>query len=173
MIVSILYCCIYQGILKGKSMLHKYFSLFLIVFTMSYVNAEDTTKQQNIHNTQTNKDGHTTISADKDSTENKHTAEKKKIILTVDELQNILDKFTAEDKKTMKGIQDQITSWPENVFTEIRAYREFVISSRKKAEEKYKTLSEEAKEAINIEKDLKSKLSPEALKTLNEVGLQQ
>lgn len=99
--------------------------------------------------------------------------EKKKILLTSDELQNILDKFTVSDKKVLKEIQNQIVNWPQNLFEEVRDYREFVISARSKAEKKYAALSPEAKEAINIEKTLKTKLSPGALKLLHDVELQK
>ena len=112
----------------------------------------------------------------KDSTEKDDKAStedvEKKIVVTANDLQKVLERFTPEDKKVIKRIQDQIITWSEDIFTEIRAYREFVIDARKKAEKQYNTLSPEAKQAITIEKDLKSKLSPGALKVLNGVELQ-
>jgi len=96
-----------------------------------------------------------------------------KILLTEENIQQVLNKLTDTDKQVLKQIQDQISTWPREVFEEIRAYKTFVIEARKKAEALYSALSPEAKEAMKIEQDLKGKLSPNAVTVLGNVDLQK
>lgn len=98
---------------------------------------------------------------------------REKIILDENDLQGVLDKFTDDDKKVIKDMQSQILNWSNDTFSEIRAYREFVIDAHKKAQAKYDKLSSEAKEAMKIEVDLKAKLSPAAQKVLSGVELRK
>ncbi len=154
--------------------------LIFITFIASIVNAEDPAMPKPPQlpgngNEQKNDTNSQKSNKEENAMQNTGSSklETKKIPVTSDELQNILDRFSAEDKKVLKEIQTKIANWPENLFSEIREYREFVISARNKAEKKYQALSPEAKEAINIEKTLKEKLSPGALKLLHDVELQQ
>lgn len=89
-----------------------------------------------------------------------------KNIIDTDQLQSMIDKLPEKDKNTLSAIKTQIATWPPAVFEEISAYREFVINARKIAQQKYESLSAEAKAALESEKQLKAQLSPETIQTL-------
>lgn len=89
-----------------------------------------------------------------------------KNIIDTDQLQSMIDKLPEKDKNTLSAIKTQIATWPPIVFEEISAYREFVINSRKIAQQKYESLSAEAKSALESEKQLKAQLSPQTIQTL-------
>ena len=95
----------------------------------------------------------------------KITASKKKVI-DIDQLKEIIDSLPSQDKKIITSIRKQIATWPREVFDEISDYREFIISARKVAQQKYDLLSPEAKSALESEKHLKSKLSKNTVATL-------
>jgi hypothetical protein len=84
----------------------------------------------------------------------------------IDQLQKVIDSLPEEDRRTISAIRVQIATWPKEVFDEISAYREFVISSRKVAKQKYALLSQEAKSALETERQLKIKLSPQTAQIL-------
>jgi hypothetical protein len=84
----------------------------------------------------------------------------------IDQLQKVIDSLPEEDRRTISAIRAQISTWPKEVFDEISAYREFVISSRKVAKQKYTLLSQEAKSALETERQLKIKLSPQTAQIL-------
>jgi hypothetical protein len=119
----------------------------------------------------------TTIAAhgtDKKQTEKKLEDEKGQpvVYMTEEEVKAMLDKLSSTDKAALKNIQDQILNWPKQVFDEVKAYREFIINSRKAAKEKYEKLSEAAKEAMRIEESMKTLLSTDALNTLATIKIQ-
>jgi hypothetical protein len=87
-------------------------------------------------------------------------------IVDIDQLQKIIDSFPEDDRRTIKAVKVQIATWPKEIFDEISAYREFVISSRRVAKQKYSLLSQEAKSALETERQLKQKLSPDTARTL-------
>ena len=97
---------------------------------------------------------------------NKHLKVLKEKIVDVDQLQEIIDDLPAKDKRIITSVKVQISTWPKEVFDEISEYREFVISSRKVAKQKYELLSPEAKTALETEKQLKARLSPETANIL-------
>ena len=92
-------------------------------------------------------------------------------IIDIDQLQKIIDSFPEEDRRTIKAIKVQIATWPKEVFDEISSYREFVISARRIAKQKYTLLSPEAKSALETERQLKQKLSPATAKILEELEI--
>ena len=96
----------------------------------------------------------------------KHLKVLKEKIVDVDQLQEIIDDLPAKDKRIITSVKVQISTWPKEVFDEISEYREFVISSRKFAKQKYELLSPEAKTALETEKQLKARLSPETANIL-------
>ncbi len=97
--------------------------------------------------------------------------EQKPLIVTDKQLEEIIDKLPATDKATITNIQKEIADWPKSVFQEISNYREFVMTARKIAAEKYTNLSPEARQALEKEKSLKAELSPATLKLLETVQL--
>ena len=90
----------------------------------------------------------------------------KKKVIEIDQLKEIIDSFPEKDRKIITTIRKQITTWPKEVFDEISDYREFIISARKVAQQKYDLLSPEAKSALETERHLKSKLSTNTVRTL-------
>ncbi len=95
----------------------------------------------------------------------------KKTFLTDEELQAVIAKLPDKEKEIIAKIQNEISLWPKSVFNEISTYREFVMTARKIAEEKYKKLSLEAKNAIDHEKQLKAQLTPETVRILETIQL--
>lgn len=89
-----------------------------------------------------------------------------KNLIDTDQLQAMIDKLPENDKKTLSAIKTQIATWSPEIFEEISAYREFVINSRKIAQQKYESLSPEAKSALESEKQLKAQLSQETIQAL-------
>ena len=90
----------------------------------------------------------------------------KKTVVNAEQLQKIISSLPEKEKKIISAIKAQITTWPKEVFDEISSYREFVIGARKIAKQKYAFLSQEARRALETEKQLKEKLSPSTIKTL-------
>lgn len=97
--------------------------------------------------------------------------EQKPLIVTDKQLEEIIDKLSPTEKATITKIQKEIADWPKSVFQEISNYREFIITARKIAAEKYTNLSPEARQALEKEKSLKAELSPATLKLLETVQL--
>lgn len=95
---------------------------------------------------------------------------KKRVIeksaIDTDQLQVIMDKFPDNDKNILGAIKTQIATWPPEIFEEISSYREFVINARKIAQQKYESLSQEAKMALETEKKLKSQLTEDTTRGL-------
>jgi len=102
----------------------------------------------------------------KDSKDSKQAKAVKKKIVDLDQVQEIIDSLPEQDKRIISAVRVQISTWPKEVFDEISAYREFVISARNIAKQKYTMLSPEAKNALETEKQLKAKLSPSTAQTL-------
>ena len=117
--------------------------------------------------------GHSATVQPESSKAETKTEPQDKTLITDENVQQILNKFSDGDKQVLKQIQDQISTWPREVFEEIRAYKTFVIEARKKAEALYSALSPEAKEAMKIEQTLKDKLSPNAVAVLGSIELQK
>lgn len=84
----------------------------------------------------------------------------------MDQLHTIMDKLPPNDKNVLSAIKTQIATWSPEIFEEISSYREFVINSRKIAQQKYESLSSEAKTALETEKKLKAQLTQETVKAL-------
>lgn len=102
----------------------------------------------------------------KDREESSRPAPVNVTFVDIDQLQKVIDSLPEEDRRTISAIRVQIATWPREVFDEISAYREFVISSRKVAKQKYALLSQEAKSALETERQLKIKLSPQTAQIL-------
>ncbi len=83
-----------------------------------------------------------------------------------DQLQAIIEKLPPSDQKVLSAVRTQIATWPQEIFEEISSYREFVIGARKIAQQKYDLLSQEAKSALESEKQLKAQLSSETVQKL-------
>jgi hypothetical protein len=106
------------------------------------------------------------LASQNDKEESPRTEPTSMTFVDIDQLQKVIDSLPEEDRRTISAIRAQITTWPREVFDEISAYREFVISSRKVAKQKYALLSQEAKSALETERQLKIKLSPQTARIL-------
>ena len=95
----------------------------------------------------------------------------KTLLLNDKQLEEIISKLSTKEKDSILKIQKEISEWPKSIFDEISNYREFVITARKIAAEKYNKLSPEARQALERETNLKSQLSPETVKFLETVQL--
>lgn len=87
-------------------------------------------------------------------------------------LQEVINKLSDKDRKIVLEIQQEISTWPSVLISELDSYREFVLSARKEAEARYDNLSPQAKRALIIEKDLRDKLSSKAVEALNNAHIE-
>ena len=97
--------------------------------------------------------------------------QQKKLLLTSEQLEELINQLSTAERNTIIKIQKEIADWPKSVFDEVSNYREFVITARKLAIEKYNKLSPEAQQAIEKEKNLKKQLTPTTIKFLESVQL--
>lgn len=99
-----------------------------------------------------------------------HNAQKK-LLVTDKQLEEIIDKLSTAERNSIIKIQKEIAEWPKSVFEEISNYREFVMTARKIAIEKYHNMSPEARTALEKEKSLKAQLTPATINFLETVQL--
>jgi hypothetical protein len=85
-------------------------------------------------------------------------------------LQAVINSLSDQDRKVILEIQQEISTWSQDVIHELTNYREFVLNAREEAEKKYNALTPQAKQALKIESDLKSKLSTGAIEKLDHVN---
>lgn len=85
-------------------------------------------------------------------------------------LQAVINSLSDQDRKVVLEIQQEISTWSQDVINELTNYREFVLNAREEAEKKYNALTPQAKQALKIESDLKSKLSTGAIEKLDHVN---
>ena len=95
----------------------------------------------------------------------------KTVYVTDKQLEDLINKLSPTERDAITKIQKEIANWPKSVFDEISNYREFVITARKIATEKYHSLSPEALQALETEKALKASLSPETVNFLETIHL--
>lgn len=101
----------------------------------------------------------------------KQLVDQKTLLVTDKQLEEIIDKLSTAERDAIIKIQKEIADWPKSIFDEISSYREFVITARKIAAEKYSKLTPEARQALDREKSLKAQLSPATIKFLETVQL--
>ncbi len=95
----------------------------------------------------------------------------KKLLVTDKQLEEIIDKLSATERNAIMKIQKEIAEWPKSVFEEISNYREFVMTARKIATDKYHNMSPEARTALQKEKELKAQLTPATIQFLETIQL--
>lgn len=130
-----------------------FFAIFITIsclFTQAFANeTKEKTHQQ--HHTQ-----HTTH---------------KKLLVTDKQLEEIIDKLSTTERNAIIKIQKEIAEWPKSIFQEISNYREFVMTARKIAIDKYNNMSPEARTALQKEKELKAQLTPATIQFLETIQL--
>jgi hypothetical protein len=92
---------------------------------------------------------------------------------SVDEKNSKLNEVTGSlsdaDKKAVMEIMQEISTWPESTIHKIIEYRQFVESARREAKKRYDNLPEEVKKAIEIEDQLRAKISKDGLSKLEKL----
>jgi len=87
-----------------------------------------------------------------------------------EDLAQALNSLPDADRKIFIDIKQEIVTWPKKVRDEVKDYQDLIITLRAEAEDKYDTLSPEAKIALKKEEQLTSKLSTEAIKKLEDIA---
>jgi hypothetical protein len=87
-----------------------------------------------------------------------------------EDLDQALNSLPDADRKIFIDIKQEIVTWPKKVRDEVKDYQDLIITLRAEAEDKYDTLSPEAKIALKKEEQLTSKLSTEAIKKLEDIA---
>ena len=92
---------------------------------------------------------------------------------SVDEKNSKLNEVTGSlsdaDKKAVMEIMQEISTWPESTIHKIIEYRQFVESARREAKKRYDNLPEEVKKAMEIEDQLRAKISKDGLSKLEKL----
>lgn len=109
----------------------------------------------------------------KEKTHQQHQthAIQKKLLVTDKQLEEIIDKLSTTERNAIIKIQKEIAEWPKSIFEEISNYREFVMTARKIAIDKYNNMSPEARTALQKEKELKAQLTPATIQFLETIQL--
>lgn len=85
------------------------------------------------------------------------------------ELQRIINTLPPQDKESLAKIKEKIAGWPDEIFTEVRIYNDFLAAANQEAEKRYNKLSPSAKQALETERALKDTLSSNTIAILSQI----
>ena len=89
------------------------------------------------------------------------------------ELQRIIDHLPEKDKTAIAKIKENIAGWPDEIFSEVRNYNQFLIEANEQAHKRYSKLSPAARQALQTEQDLKKTISPDTISVLSDIHIER